>query len=62
MLTIYGVSLPVSAWPKVSGIGFETLRKRIKAGWEPLCAVFLPPMGGGGVAHRINEQVAGVKL
>ena len=42
LVEIDGERLPLVAWAERSGIGSETIARRLKAGWEPRAAVFTP--------------------
>jgi hypothetical protein len=43
-LEIDGVVLPLTEWAEKTGVSADTIRKRLKHGWEPTMAVFTPVM------------------
>lgn len=51
-VTIYGKTMDVSKWEKISGIKYSTIYHRIKKGWPSKAAVFAP-VGMG--AMRYSE-------
>jgi len=52
LISACGKSMTIADWHEESGIDEDTIRWRLKVGWDPEAAVTLPPF-----SHRQNRRV-----